>query len=497
MSSRVRVGFAGLHFPNFQAEEHRVYETSVEFLNGLSHELGFELIAHPRVMHEKAEAESAAGIFTQGEVDFLLLQASSFMLGDTIEPLGAACSRIGFWVVPEPKLTGELPLNSLTGFNMGVSILRKRFPERPVKWFYGKPEGDPEMTGRLRVTISALRALKGLRGAHVGLMHDVVPTFLNLTYDADRLRSRLGVAVEPIPLSDVFTRYESVAGQRKESDSPHPGSIPSPIRIEDEMRSTVAEVRVPQDELRKSAVITHAVMDVARDRGVSALAIRCWPEFQSVLHAAPCASVAYLNDHGLIASCEGDIPGAVSMLAAWHISGHAPTMNDPVAIDMEHDLVQMWHCGPGPASWADSSGRRLDWHHTLNRRVPEGEPKYGVSSDISFRKGEVTLLHVGGDASTLFVLQGEIVDGPSEPYPGSGGWLGNLTSNGEPVSAADFLENIVCYGMEHHYPIMRGHHEAAIREMATWAGIEVMEVHRSSVYARAYPGPPGGIRSDE
>lgn len=482
----VRIGFAGLYFSNFQAKEHRVFEESMKTLRGLSETIGFELVARPEVIQDLAVAQEAADVLAGEGIDFLLLQASSLMLGDIIEVFGRASERVGFWVVPEPRLTGELPLNSLTGFNLGVSILRKRFPERPVKWFYGSPDGNEAFVDRLRVTLRGLRALKNLDGSRIGIMHDVVPTFLNLTYNAEALKRRLGVVVDSIPLGDVFARYRTA---EKDDRNDRPDAI------EGEMRKAATKIRVPRAEVRKSAVITDAVLSISSERDIDALAIRCWPEFQSELHAAPCASVSYLNDHGLITSCEGDLPGAISMLAARHISGLAPTMNDPVALDMDENLIQMWHCGPGPVSWADDDGQTLDWHHTLNRRVPEGEAKYGVSSDISFKPGAVTILHVAGDASSLFVVEGEVVSGPSKPYPGSGGWIGNLRCNGCDVTAADFLENISIYGFEHHYPIMRGHHEAAIREFASWAGIEVLEVHQANTYVVRKPGPPGGIRS--
>ncbi len=470
---KVKIGLAGLYFSNFQAEEYQIYKRSLSAMYNIAEMMEFELIAMDKMIQTHEKAVEAAEYFNSEGIDFLLLQASSLILGDIILPFAEAAEKIGFWVVPEPVLQGELLLNSLTGFNLGVSVLRKNYPDRLVKWFYGSPDGDdPEFQDRLYITVSALRCIKNLKGSRIGLIHDVVPTFINLTFDSEKLKNKLGVEVVTLPLEEIFQRTSSQKTSRKT------------ITIGKEMVKAAAKIDVPKIEITKSSVISSSLLDIADENHLDAIALRCWPEFQDVMHLAPCASVSYLNDHGLITSCEGDLPGAVSMLVSWFISREAPTMNDPVAIDQEQNLIQMWHCGPGPVSWADEEGQTLDWHHTLNRRINEGEKKAGLSSDISFKKGPVTLLHVAGDGSSVFVMEAMVVKGPSKPYPGSGGWIGKLTCNGEPCTAADFLQCITRYGLEHHYPIMRGHHEDAVREFASWTGIQVLDIPKAERYVK-------------
>jgi len=470
---KIKIGLAGLYFPNFQAEEYKIYKRSLSAMTKLAEQLDFDLVAGVDKVSTEKEAKAAAAYFADEKVDFLLLQASSLILGDIILPFAEASERIGFWVVPEPVLEGELPLNSLTGFNLGVSVLRQNYPDRLVKWFYGSPECDDYgFQDRLAVTVRALRCLKNLQNSRVGLIHDAVPTFINLTFDREGLKEHLGVEVVSLELDEVFKGAADKEGESRAE------------AVAAEMIKTAASVQVPEEEIAESSRVTDSLLGMAQKHRLDAVALRCWPEFQDVMQLAPCASVSYLNDHGLITSCEGDLPGAVSMLAAWYISQEAPTMNDPVAMDFENNLIQMWHCGPGPASWADENGQTLDWHHTLNRRVPEGEKKSGLSSDIAFKKGAVTLLHAAGDGSTFFVMQGEVVEGPAKPYPGSGGWIGNLTCNGEPCTAADFLQSITTYGFEHHYPIMRGHHEAAVRELASWTGIHVLDIPKAERFVK-------------
>ena len=470
---KTKIGLGCLFFPNFQAEEYKIYERSIASMTTLAERMDFDLITSSVMISTEKQAIEAADYFKSQKPDFLLLQASSLILGDIILPFAEASERIGFWIVPEPVLEGALPLNSLTGFNLGVSILRKNYPDRLVKWFYGSPDGDdPDFQERLKITIRALRCIKNLNGSRIGLIHDVVPTFINLTFDSKELKSKLGVEVIKLPLDDVFNQ---TSNQKTDRET---------ITIEKEMVTAASRIDVPKIEITKSSGISSSLLKIAKENHLDAIALRCWPEFQDVMKLAPCASVSYLNDHGLITSCEGDLPGAVSMLVSWFISKEAPTMNDPVALDFKNNLIQMWHCGPGPVSWADEKGQTLDWHHTLNRRIPEEAKKLGLSSDISFKKGAVTLLHIAGNGSSIFVMEAEIVTGPAEPYPGSGGWIGKLSCNDTPVSIPDFLECISKYGLDHHYPVMRGHHEDTVRELAAWADIRILDIPKSKKYVK-------------
>jgi len=134
----------------------------------------------------------------------------------------------------------------------------------------------------------------------------------------------------------------------------------------------------------------------------------------------------------------------------------------------------MWHCGPGPAAWADENGQCLEYHHTLNRRKADKSEWTGVSSDISFKKGPVTVMRYGRDGKSIFVFEAEVVDGPAPPFPGSGGWFGSFMSNKKAFHVMDFVETVKTHGIEHHYPVAMGHIEHVYREFASWMKLDVL-----------------------
>ena len=396
----LKIGFAGLNFPVMAAEEHGVFGSGKTLLESAALEERFELVAWPRMISEASEAAKAARFFEERGIDFLLVQMSSLIMGDMVLPLAEKFDRIGVWVLDEPTFTGELPLNSLTGYNLFVSLVRGAWGERKkLAWFWGT---GPDFSARLGKTVRALEAIEQLKGSKILSIGGVVPSFGNLECDAGAFRESMGIRIERLELEEFLGWAE---------DAPE-AEIDGIVAT---LAGQAASVRVGADLMETTARICFALRKARDEYGADAAALRCWPEFQTWKNIAPCAAVAWANDHCLPVACEGDSPGAAAMLVGSIVSGSAATMNDPVALDRSTGTIQMWHCGPGPASWADCGGQCLDYHHTLNRRLAEGSCPAGVSSDIRFAKGPVTILRIRADGRSLFVMDGGWRSGSSTP----------------------------------------------------------------------------------
>lgn len=64
-----------------------------------------------------------------------------------------------------------------------------------------------------------------------------------------------------------------------------------------------------------------AFKSMAKKYRLSEFAVRCWPEFSDLFGIAPCAVLGMLSDNGYPTSCEGDIPGAVTMAILKLLAG--------------------------------------------------------------------------------------------------------------------------------------------------------------------------------
>lgn len=461
---KLSVGLVGAYFPNFAAERYGVYPRAVAALKRLATAWDFDLAVIEAGVQTAGQAEMARRQLENAGVDFLLIQASSFALGDVLLPLAQMDVPLGLWAVPEPSLEGEIPLNSFTGLNLFASIVRVNLNERrfPFKWFYGAPD-DERFLRRLRLTVRALTALKRLRQTRIALVGDVAPGFCNLTYDAEGIEARLGVWVEQRTLDEVFERVEAY-------------TAPQVSALVAEMAARATEVAVSDDWMERTGRIVLALRDVAAEGGYSALALRCWPEFQSELGGiGPCAAVSWLNDTGLPTSCEGDVVSAVSMLVLHLLSGEPTTVMDLVVVLEEEEMIQLWHCGPTAAGLADEAGQRITYHPTLDRASPPDKPPSGASSDVVLAPGPATIMRFTPAADRVFLLAADVIEGPTRGYDGSRGWLANLRIDGDRVSVLDLVETIAHYGLPHHYPLALGDWSDVLRELAAWAGIEVLK----------------------
>ncbi|HIC89232.1 MAG TPA: hypothetical protein EYP04_07490 [Anaerolineae bacterium] len=461
---KLSIGLVGVYFPNFAADQYGVYQRAVVTLEALAAQWGFDLVAVQTGVQTAEQAERARHQLEGAGVDFVLIQASSFALGDVILPLARMDAPLGLWAVPEPSLEGEIPLNSFTGLNLFTSIVRHHLQERqlPFKWFYGEAD-DEQFRRRPRLTVQALTALKHLRQTRIALVGDVAPTFYNLTYDPEGIEAHLGVQVEQCALDEVFRRVEGYQARQASA-------------VVAEMTARASEVLVNDEWMERTGRIVLALRDIAAEGKYGALALRCWPEFQTKLGGiGPCAAVSWLNETGLPVSCEGDVLGTLSMLVLHFVSGQPATLMDLVAVMEQEGLIQLWHCGPAPVGLADQAGQRLTYHPTLDRASPPDAPRSGVSSDLVLAPGPATIMRFTPAADQAFLLSADIVEGPTRGYAGSRGWLTNLRMNGETLGIRDLIETIVYHGLPHHYPLARGDWADVLRELVAWTGIGIVE----------------------
>ena len=476
---QIVVGVVCIGMANFEARSYQLHAKTHEALDRLPQRITSKAIFlhYPQLVESVDEAKACRKWFladSQKPVDFLIIQASSLAMGDLMYPLFTICERIGFWSVPEPTYDGDIRLNSFTGINLAISIHRKSYqkehPQAQCTWWHGWP-GDSEFDSSLECTIDALHARENLKDSRILQLGDTVPTFDNLTFNTKALKDSLGTEIITIDIDDLVKRTTSVS----DSQGAHYAK---------RVKQQASRVLVEDHWLLQTGKIMHAIHALHQEYQSQAVALRCWPEFQSELSIAPCVAVAALNESGIPTGCEGDAIGTLSMYTAWLITQKPVTMNDLVAYDAPSDAIQMWHCGPGPVSWANSEGQSIDYHHTLNRRKSPDERPTGLSSDIVFQNGPVTVMRFNDEGSGMFTFESDIVTGPAKPYKGSGGWFSNITSGGNAYRAKDVLNTVVANGFEHHYPVARGHIEHVYREMAYWMNLSLTPMQRWKTYAQ-------------
>ena len=463
--AKLRVGFVGLSIRPYYASEYNQRERAITGLQQLAQEMNFDLLAvHEEIMDEDG-AHRAAAYFKDAQVDFLMIQNSACSMGDQLLPLAHAAPRLGLWSTPDPAQEGEIKIHSLVSMSQYASILKRYFRDEdiPYKWFYDHVETEMFQT-RFRITIKALSAIKNLQHARFGWIGGLSDGFHDMIFDERTLKHRLGVSVVSHELAEVVARAKGYEANLVQTTA-------------NEIRGAAREVTVSDNSAFDRVTRVYlALRDMARDGGYDALAVQCWSKFQQLYGIAPCMAYSWLGSEDTFAvSCEGDVPGSISMYLLNLLTGGkgSSTLLDMTALDPESGHLLMWHCGVSPRHFANKDGIRWVDHVTLGRKATDGP--YGVAGDQVFGEQDTTVSYVGDDGSSLLVLRSHISDRDVKGFDGTRGWFGAFELNKQPIALMELINTLTVRGHEHHFAVGQGDVTNELMEVAAWSKMRLIE----------------------
>jgi L-fucose isomerase-like protein len=438
----------------------------------LLEELGASVSGPTDLVMTPEDLEAAAAL-ALAEADLVVNVCASFSDASPALRLYADLDvPVLLWSFREPGPVGDrLWLNSLCGANLFGHALVVHAGRAPRLVY-----GDPGESGVRAVLESALagelpaipalpggagerssdaeavgEALASLRGRTLGLVGDAPPGFTPSQYDPELLDSLFGITVDEITVEDMFDRVGAVSeadarSERAEAlrDQPSLGSVDT-----------------AQGEL--SACVTSALRTWRDDSDLSAMAIRCWPEFPTSLGVCPCSSLSRLADAGTPTACERDVYGAVTMTLLEALGSGTTYLVDTVDLDADANVVRLWHCGAAATSLAADPSAAIQSVH-CNRKL-------GVAGNFPLRTGPVIMARLTENPDgglRLLIASGESVPEPNR-------FQGNTAAVRLDAPAADFVAALVGHGFPHHTVLAWTDIRPALRSAADQLGIPVIE----------------------
>ena len=189
--------------------------------------------------------------------------------------------------------------------------------------------------------------------------------------------------------------------------------------------------------------VAGALDDVVEAGGFDAISVRCF----DLLHdpgTSGCLALAELNDDGIVAGCEGDLPSTLGMLWARHLRGRATWMANPSRLDRRRNELVLAHCTVAPSL---TEGYSLSTHF---------ESGIGVGISGRFAEQPVTLLRIGGrDLDRCWIAEGEIIEQGDEP---------DLCRTQVTVALSDgSVDDLLERPLGKHLVMVGGHHAARLR----------------------------------
>jgi L-fucose isomerase-like protein len=419
----------------------------------------------PRTLLFDADAarEAAATLKSEQLDGLLLLQVTFTDASMTLELAQSIPAPLAIWAFPEPRSGGRLRLNSFCGLNLAGHALGRAGldfvylyqppdiemgPISTKEWLKKRIHLADNLLSQSEQDIAKAKdVIAGLKGRRIGLIGEHPAGFDTCRFDDSALEALTGISIDRIALGELFSKAASV--------SPEATSL---------RRKDVAALKgidsVDQMQLAKSLTLFDGLAALRTDKGLSAFAVRCWPEMFTEYGCAICGPMGMMNETGVPAACEADVYGAVTALMLQEIAGEPSWLVDIVDMDAADNTSVFWHCGSAPLSMRDPAyGAEAQIHS--NRKMP-------LLYQFPLKPGRITIarLSQANNEPHLLVAGGEVIR-RAISFTGTSGVV-RLDAH-----ATDAMNGLIGGAYEHHVAMAYGDHTGAMAALGETLGLPV------------------------
>lgn len=188
---------------------------------------------------------------------------------------------------------------------------------------------------------SAESLVKALGGCTIGLIGEASPWLIASGIDKEALSERCGVSFREISIGTLADKYFEYSELWKN----HTLSAGARAELDEVLCrfSCSLEGDRTTEDLSDAAIMYLALASICKEEHLDAVTVKCFDLLSSCKTTA-CLALALLNDNGIIAGCEGDIPSICTMLAVYKALGKPSFMANPASIDSDNLSIDFAHC---------------------------------------------------------------------------------------------------------------------------------------------------------
>ena len=277
------------------------------------------------------------------------------------------------------------------------------------------------------------RILKGLKNFKIGAV-GARPNAFNTVRFSEKMLEKLGISVETIDLSEIFSKMRKIPDQDTKV-----------IEKINELKNRFKVKIVPDEALRQMAKFAIVLEEWMSENDIGATAIQCWTSMEENVHITPCAIMSLLSENLKPSACEVDIMGALSMYVLQLASGTPSALVDWNNNYKDENEVILFHCGNFPVSFYEEVEMR---YADVIGTIVGSENAYG-SCTGKIKVSPFTFLRISTDdekgVMRAYVGEGEITGEDPKTFGSRG------------VARIDKLQDLMKYicreGFEHHVAI--------------------------------------------
>lgn len=178
-----------------------------------------------------------------------------------------------------------------------------------------------------------LEGMKKFFSSRILLIGEPASWLVGSSVDPESLKKKFKISLKELSLGDFIGSYE---------DSP---------QVQDfGVFLTCPWKGIEKGDLPKVLKLSRTLEKISREGEFSGISLSCFDLLEKTGQTG-CLSLACLNNSGIPASCEGDLPSLITMLLLHCLSGKASFMGNPSWI--EKDQLILAHCTAAPSLTQD------------------------------------------------------------------------------------------------------------------------------------------------
>jgi len=313
--------------------------------------------------------------------------------------------------------------NSLAASLEITSFLKQK--KKRVEIIHGDSEYIAKRIKELRKTFQAKSKLFSIKLGVIGKPSDWL---IASDVDYNKVKDALGISLIDIEIDELV----------KEINQNHHFAHP---KLKD-----IREKGFNKKSIDGAFKIYNGFKAIINKYKLDGITVRCF-DLIKIYKNTGCLGISLLNDEGIVAGCEGDIPALISMVILHYLTDEPVFMANPSSIDIDKNEIILAHCTL-PLNMSDEFYLKTHFESGL-----------GVGIKGNIREGEATIFKLSGDGKNYFVSGGEIVENLNEE---------NLCRTQIRLRINEDVKYFLQNSIGNHHLICKGDYSKLVREFFKW-----------------------------
>lgn len=243
---------------------------------------------------------------------------------------------------------------------------------------------------RIKVLAQVEAAKKTLDGSRLGIIGRPSDWLISSDADAAAVKDTLGIEMVDIPMDELI--MEITAGDFTPDNERAEG-------ISKELEENAPEAI--RKYISGAFDIYRALKRLTNRYNLSGLTLRCF-DLLSTVGNTGCLALALLNEEGIPAGCEGDVPALITMAVGKALTGSCGFQANPSRIDPQTGKILLAHCTV-PFDMVN--------RYSFNTHFESGT---GIAIHGELPEGQATIFKLSGDLSRSYICDAQLIENKYE-----------------------------------------------------------------------------------